>query len=219
MNFIVVGCGRVGAELAHRLFKKGHKVTIIDTDHSAFSNLSPDFRGRTVEGEVLNEDVLRRAGIEEADGLAAVTVSDSLNAVVAYIAREVYHLQNVVARNYDPQYRPLQEAFELQIVGSSSWGAQRIEELLHQTETHTIFSAGNGEVALYEFVIPPLWDGRTNGELMTGEGFVLAALTRSGKATLPDGDYILRQGDVVLVSGTAQGIQTLWSRLYQKQEA
>jgi trk system potassium uptake protein TrkA len=219
MNFIVVGSGRVGAELAYRLFKKNHKVTVIDSDPIEFKNLSPDFRGRTIEGEVLNEDVLRRAGIEGADGLAAVTIYDSLNAVVAHVAREVYHLKNVVARNYDPHYRPLQEAFDLQIVGSSSWGAQRIEELLHQTEAHTIFSAGNGEVGLYEFVIPDFWDGRSTGELMSVAGVVLAAITRSGGALIPDGSFPLREGDVLLVSGTPEGIHSLWARLYQSQEA
>ena len=76
MQVIVVGCGRLGAELAHRLFKRGHDVTVIDQVVAAFDNLNPLFRGRTVEGEVLNQDVLHRAGIEHAEALAAVTNSD-----------------------------------------------------------------------------------------------------------------------------------------------
>ena len=68
MQVIVVGCGRLGAELAHRLFKRGHDVTVIDQVAAAFDNLHPLFRGRTVEGEVLNQDVLHRAGIETCRG-------------------------------------------------------------------------------------------------------------------------------------------------------
>lgn len=219
MNLIVVGCGRVGAELSLRLYKQGHRVTVIDPVSSSFNNLSPEFRGRTIEGDALDEDVLRRAGIVEADGLAAVTVSDSTNAVVAHIARSIFHVQNVVARNYDPKNRHLLEVFELQIVGSTSWGAQRIEELLNQTEIRMLFSAGNGEVGLYEFSIPHKWDGHSTGEVMAVGGVTLAAITRAGKASLPEDDYILHQGDIVLVSGTKQGVQTLWSRLYQKTEA
>jgi len=99
---IVVGCGRVGAELAFRLYQRGHQVAVIDQVGSSFANLDPDYRGRTIEGEVLSQDVLTRAGIEEADGLTAVTNSDSVNAVVGHIAREVYSVATVVVRNYDP---------------------------------------------------------------------------------------------------------------------
>jgi len=219
MNIIVVGCGRIGAELAYRLYRDGHKITVIDSQPQAFNKLHPEFRGRTIEGDALNEDVLRRAGIETADGLAAVTEQDTLNAVVCHVARRVFHIQNVVVRNYSPRNRPLQQAFGLQIVGTSSWGAQRIEELLNQTEPYTLFSAGNGEVGLVEFVIPTPWEERTVGELMASPGVVLAALTRAGKATLPETDFVLRQGDVILVSGPREGIERLHSRLYQKQEA
>ena len=106
MNIIVVGCGRVGAELAYRLFQQGHQVTVVDIVAAAFDNLDPSFRGRTVEGDVLAQDVLRRAGIESADGLAAVTSSDTLNAVVGHVARTVYHVPNVVVRNYEPRWSP-----------------------------------------------------------------------------------------------------------------
>lgn len=78
MNFIVVGCGRVGAELAFHLFRGGHQVVVVDSRKEAFNRLHPDFRGRTLEGEGLAESVLERAGIREADGLAAVTNSDTL---------------------------------------------------------------------------------------------------------------------------------------------
>ncbi|MGC8782541.1 MAG: NAD-binding protein, partial [Anaerolineae bacterium] len=69
MNVIVVGCGRVGAHLATRLSEKGHRVTVIDVAPTAFENLSTDFRGRTLEGDVLTQDMLHRAGIEQADAL------------------------------------------------------------------------------------------------------------------------------------------------------
>ena len=132
MDVIVVGCGRVGSELAYRVYKKGHHVTVVDSNEASFRNLPADFRGRTVEGEALNQIVLRRAGIEKADGLAAVTNSDTLNVAVAHVARTVYKVPNVVARNYDASLRGLHEAFGLQVVSSTSWGAQRVEEMLYR---------------------------------------------------------------------------------------
>jgi trk system potassium uptake protein len=213
MNMIVIGCGRVGAELAYRLFKKSHRVTVVDKVSSAFANLPSDFRGRTLEGDPLNQDLLRRAGIEHADGIALVTSSDSLNAVVAHVARSVFGISNIVVRNYEPQWRSMYEAFNLQAVSSSSWGAQRLEELLYHIEMRSIFSAGNGEVEIYEFAIPPGWDGKSLRELLPSKDCVLAGLTRAGNAILPDLGFELLEGDVILVSATLDGIEALRKRV------
>jgi trk system potassium uptake protein len=130
MNIIIIGCGRVGAEVAYGLYRKGHKVTVIDQASSAFRNLPEDFRGLTMRGDVLMQDVLLRAGIETAHALAAVTPSDSVNTVLGHIAQVVFKVPNVVVRNYDPRKRPLHEAFGLQVISPVSMGSQRIEEIL-----------------------------------------------------------------------------------------
>ena len=210
MNIIVVGCGRVGAELAYRLFTQGHRVTVVDNQDAAFLNLPPDFRGRTIVGEALNQNILLRAGVDHADGLAAVTNSDTVNAVVAHAVRSVYNIQNVVARNFDPHLRPLFEAYNVQVISSTSWGAQRLEEMLYQGELHTVFSAGNGEVEIYEFIIPDALHGKPTGSLVSSNAEVsLVGLTRAGKAMLPRPDTLLETGDILLVSATIQGIQAL----------
>jgi trk system potassium uptake protein TrkA len=210
MNIIVVGCGRVGAELAYRLFNQSHRVTVVDHQDAAFHNLPPDFRGRTIVGEALNQNVLLRAGVDHADGLAVVTNSDTVNAVVAHAARSAYGIQNVVVRNFDPRWRPLYEAYNLQVVSSTSWGAQRLEEMLYHAELRTVFSAGNGEVEIYEFNIPAALHGQTAGSLLsTNTEASLVGLTRAGKATLPNSNTVLETGDVLLVSATIQGVQAL----------
>ena len=219
MNIIVVGCGRVGAELAYRLFRRGHQVTVIDFLNAAFNNLPPDFRGRTIQGEVLNQQVLHRAGIENADGLALVTSSDSVNAVVAHAARKVYGISNIVVRNYDPRWRSLYEYFGLQVVSSSSWGAQRIEELLFEPKGHTVLSAGNGEVEIYEIVISSRLQGTTIGVLLEGNLECLpASLTRAGKATIPTLQSSLAEGDLVLFSATYEGSTMLRKRIAKLEE-
>jgi trk system potassium uptake protein TrkA len=142
----------------------------------------------------------------------------SLNAVVAHIARTVYNIPNVIARNFDPQYRSLLEAFDLQIVSSSSWGAQRIEELLSYTDIFTVFSAGNGEVEIYEFTIPKELSGIPLVELLSPDGVIPIAITRAGKASLAVPESTLKENDILLVSATFDGIQTLRTRLHEIQE-
>lgn len=220
MNFIIVGCGRVGAELASRMSKSGHQIVVVDSDRGAFNRLAPDFRGRTLEGEGLAENVLERAGIKEADGLAAVTNSDTLNAVVAHTARAFYDVPVVVARNYDPALRPLIEAFGLQTVSSTYWGAQRVEELLTNPAQKMVYSAGNGEVEVYEVLVSETWSGHTLGELMDSlPQCYPVALTRAGRSSLPDAKMKLETGDVLNVSSTFEGIGGLTSRLAGKAEA
>lgn len=220
MNFIVVGCGRVGAELCYHLFKSEHQVVVVDINKESFNRLHPDFRGRTLEGEGLAEGVLERAGIREADGLAAVTNSDTLNAVVAHAAREIYSVPVVVARNYDPNLRSIVEAFGLQTVGSTYWGAQRVEELLMNPTQKMVYSAGNGEVEVYELRIPEEWNGRTLGDLVGPlKDCIPVALSRAGRSSLPDTSTILQAGDLLNVSSTFEGIGALTSRLSKKAEA
>ncbi len=209
MKAIIVGCGKLGAELAYRLFQAGHEVSIVDLDQSSFAKLPADFYGKFNEGDALNRDVLRRAGIEHADSLAAVTNLDSLNAVVGHLARVFFHIPNVIVRNFDPQYRSLHEAFGLQLISPSSWGARRIEEMMYHAEVRAVFSAGNGEVELYEIAIPELCAGKTVAEMSNTEYCIPISVTRAGNALLPDPKMVLQAGDVMHVGATLEGAEAL----------
>lgn len=221
MNFIVVGCGRVGAELAYRLFQNGYQVVVVDSDPKAFNRLHPDFRGRTVEGDSLSADTLNRAGSDKADGIAVVTNSDTMNAVIGHTIRVHFpNVKQVIVRNYDPAMREMLEAFGLQIVSSTAWGAERVQELLIDPSLRAVFSAGNGEVEMYEMYISPRWDGMTVSNLLEGCGeIVCAALTRAGRAELPTPNTTLKSGDVLTVSATFEGVESLRAKLREGQEA
>lgn len=222
MNFIVVGCGRVGAELSFRLFKNGHQVVVVDNNQNAFNRIHPDFRGRTVEGEALAADTFERAGMAKADGIAVVTNSDTMNAVIGRTVRVHYpQVKQVLVRNYDPAMREMLEAFGLQIVSSTAWGAERLQELLIDPSFRAVFSAGNGEVELYEMYIPETWNGRTISALLDGckNKVIVAALTRAGCAELPSPESTLKSGDVITVSTTLEGVTTLRARLQEGMEA
>jgi trk system potassium uptake protein len=219
MQVIVVGCGRLGAELAYRLFQRGHDVTIIDQIAAAFDNLHPLFRGRTVEGEVLNQDVLHRAGIESAEALAVVTNTDMLNAAVAHVARTVYHVPHVVARNFNPHWRSLHEAFGLQAVSSTTWGAQRIEELLYEAEVRPVWSSSDGIVDLYEWVVPERYQGRTLREVLPDIPYVVVAFTRAGQLTPSAHKIPLEAGDVIYLSPPPESREALRRWLTEQQRA
>ncbi|MBE0697118.1 MAG: TrkA family potassium uptake protein [Anaerolineaceae bacterium] len=213
MKIVIVGCGRMGAELARRLFQRGHEISVIDGDKSSFSHLAADFEGRINEGEAINRDVLHRAGIERADAVAVVTDSDVLNAVVAHLARTYYNIPNVVVRNTDPRYRQIHETYGLQVISALSWGAQRIEEMLYHSDIRAVFSAGNGEVEIYEVAIPDGWSGRSVSDLIPSGSGVPVSVTRAGRAILPTSDFHLEAGDVIHISATLEGMEALRERM------
>lgn len=218
MNVIVVGCGRVGSELAYNLYKRGQKVVVLDRDPDAFKNLPADFRGRTLAGEVLSRELLLRAGIETADAIAAVTPADSVNAVIAHTARTVWGIKNIVVRDYEPTKRGLHEAFGYQQVSPSVWGAQRIEEMLGGGALRTVFSAGNGEVEVYEFTVPTAWHGKHLTEVLYNGHCQPVAVSRAGRAMLPSPSLPLQADDVIHVSATQDGIEGLRKRLLEVRE-
>ena len=116
------------------------------------------------------------------------------------------------------QQRPVHEAFGLQVVSSTDWGVQRIEELLYHVEVHSVFSAGNGEVEVYEILIDDKWHDRPMSELLPEGQAIPVALTRGGRASLPLEDTVLLDEDILYVSTTLEGIETIRGRMTAQQE-
>ena len=102
MRVVIMGCGRVGARVASLLDHSGNAITVIDTDSRAFRRLPAGFGGETVIGTGIDEDVLRKAGIEDADAFIAVTNGDNRNIMAAQVARLIFEVPMVVCRIYDP---------------------------------------------------------------------------------------------------------------------
>jgi trk system potassium uptake protein TrkA len=102
MFVIIMGCGRVGARLAQMLVADGHEVTIMDANVNAFARLGSDFKGTTLLGSGVDQEILRRAGIERADAFVAATQGDNRNIMASQIAKHLFGVKNVVTRIYDP---------------------------------------------------------------------------------------------------------------------
>lgn len=206
MKLIIVGCGRIGSELALRVVKLGHQVSVIDPDNRAFERLGTNFSGRTVLGTYLDQDVLLRAGIEQADGLAAVCADDATNFVVARAAKEIFKVPNVVARTYDPLRQEAFETLGIQVVASSSWGAQRITQLLTHPGDMPLLTLGHGEVILVEQHIEEMMHGKPAVQFFVEGKSQIVAVIRGGKAYFPVSGFTLIEGDLVVlaVDGASQ---------------
>ncbi len=116
MKVIIMGCGRVGAALATNLDSEGHEVTIIDLNATQFKRLPANFRGISTVGNGIDQDTLKRAGIEHADAFAACTQGDNRNLMACQIAKHIFNVPKVVCRVYDPVREELYHSMGLETV-------------------------------------------------------------------------------------------------------
>ena len=125
-----MGCGRVGAQLAGLLAADGHTVTVLDNDTYSFRRLPPDFSGTALVGNGLDEEVLKRAGIEEADAFFVVTQGDNRNVMAAQIAKHIFNVPRVICRIYDPLRQELYETLGLEAISPTTVFARILKEKL-----------------------------------------------------------------------------------------
>jgi trk system potassium uptake protein TrkA len=212
-DIVIVGCGRVGVELALSVSRQGYNVAVMDANAKAFDRLGAGYHGRTILGDALDYGALKRAGIETAHGLAAVTASDSANLVVARVARDMFKVEHVVARVFEPARAPIYEMLGLQTAAPSSWGAQRIEQLLLHPAVHSVYAAGGGEIQIYEIRIPDSWQNHPLSELATLDGVRPVVVSRGGRAMLPADDLVLQAQDLLVASATSAGLALVRQKL------
>lgn len=131
MKVLIMGCGRVGAQLAVTLDRAGHEVTIMDLTADAFARRLPaDFGGRVVVGNGIDIDALRAAGIEEADAFVAVTQGDNRNVMAAQIAQHIFHVPKVVCRIYDPIREEIYHTLGIETISPTKVGAELLRKAL-----------------------------------------------------------------------------------------
>lgn len=194
---MILGCGRVGSLLAHRLDEGGHSVAVVDQDPKAFTRLGPDFAGTTVTGMGFDRETLESAGISRAHAFAAVSSGDNTNIIAARVARETYGVEQVIARIYDPERAEVYQRLGIPTVATVSWTAGQIMRGLLPMGAEEEFVDATGEMTLAEVHLADSWFGRGVHELETGTGARVAFLTRYGKPFLPDAGTVIQQGDLV----------------------
>ena len=130
MKIVIMGCGRVGSNLASLLDADGHDVTILDIDDYSFRRLSPDFKGEALLGNGTEEDSLKRAGIESADAFVAVTQGDNRNVMAAQICKHIFKVRRVICRFYDPLRQELYSTLGLEAFSPTTIISQMLREKL-----------------------------------------------------------------------------------------
>jgi trk system potassium uptake protein TrkA len=219
LHVVVVGCGRVGSELAGSLEKAGHTVAVIDKNPSAFRRLPSSYAGQKVVGFGFDRNHLAEAGIERAEAFAAVTNGDNSNILSARIARENFGIEHVVARIYDPRRALIYQRLGIPTVATVQWTTDQVlRRLLPQTEHEHEWVDPSGKVCVVEFAIPTVWCGKKLAGLNEAGQFWLTSVTRFGAAEIVGTDLVGQEGDRLRFVSDVHALDALRSRLEQGPE-
>jgi trk system potassium uptake protein TrkA len=213
MRIVVVGCGRVGSELATTLSKEGNEVAVVDKSERALQRLAMDWGGKGVVGFGFDRDALEEAGIAKADALAAVTNGDNSNILTARIAKETYQVRNVVARIYDPRRAVIYRRLGIPTVATVTWTVDQVVRRLLPDRPTSEWAAPGGEVLIVERSLPGGWVGCKLDELEMPGRVRMAVVARAGRSLVPKPGLVAQEGDVVHFAVDAAALEELEQRL------
>lgn len=199
MYVIIVGCGRVGSELARLLSNEGHDVVVIDKSKTSFERLGGTFNGLTFVGNGFDLELLKQAGIEKADAFCAVTNGDNTNLVSAQAAKRIFKVPKVIARVYDPQRAHIYAALGLDVISGTVLFAAMIRDKIIESRFSS-YLIESKDLGVIEIEVKNSLVGKTIQELNLPGEFLVVAIKRLKEVILPQADSVLKQKDVLMAA-------------------
>ncbi|MDR2973843.1 MAG: TrkA family potassium uptake protein [Propionibacteriaceae bacterium] len=199
MHYVIMGCGRVGSNLARGLEGHGHSVAVVDVNPDSFQRLGPQFQGATIEGVGFDRDILIQAGIRQAAGYAAVSSGDNSNIIGARLAREYFGVTTVVARIYDPSRAQVYERLGIPTVATVRWAAEQVLAKLVDLGPELCWHDPSGAVQLLTMSYHEGWVGRPIIEIEKQLHTPVPTLDRFGTGVIPDPSTVLQDQDTLYV--------------------
>jgi trk system potassium uptake protein TrkA len=197
MYVIIVGCGRVGSELAKLLSQESHNVVVIDKSAQSFDRLGGGFNGLTIAGNGFDLALLRQAGIEKADAFCAVTNGDNTNLISAQVAKKIFRVPKVLARVYDPQRAHIYTALGLDIISGTMLFASMLRDKIIESRFSS-YLIETKELGVLEIEVKGDTAGKSVQELNLPGEFLIAAIKRLDGVVIPSADTAVELKDTLM---------------------
>jgi trk system potassium uptake protein TrkA len=197
MYVIIVGCGRVGAELAKLLSGEGHDVVVIDKIPEALKRLGDTFNGLTMVGNGFDLTLLKQVGIEKADAFCAVTDGDNTNLISAQVAKKIFSVPKVFARVYDPQRAHIYAALGLDIIsGTMLFSAMLRDKIIESRFSSYLIESK--DLGVIEIEAKNGLVGKTIQDINIPGDFIVVALRRMQGVVIPEPKTVLKNKDILM---------------------
>lgn len=197
MNIMIVGCGRVGSQLAVLLSQEGHNVTIIDENADSFKRLGGTFNGMTAVGNAFDEKLLRELKIEKQDAFVSVTSGDNINLMASQIARKMFKVPRVIARVYDPQRADIYKKFDLDIISGTILVAAMIRDKIIENQ-FTGYLVETGELGVLEMIAGRELEGKRVSDLNIPDEFSVVVIERKKRVIITETFTKIEFGDKIM---------------------
>lgn len=197
LHVIIVGCGRVGSELAKIMSTQGNDVIVIDRDPASFERLGRTFNGITLVGNGFDMELLKKAGAEKADAFCAVTNGDNTNLVAVQVAKKIFEVPKVIARVYDPTRADIYRAFGLDIISGTTIVAAMIRDKLIESRFSS-YLIESGDLGVLEIKVDGDLKGKLISEINIAEELIIATILREGNVIIPSPQMRAESGDVLM---------------------
>ena len=197
MNIMIVGCGRVGSQLAVLLSQEGHNVTIIDKNADSFKRLGGTFNGVTAVGNAFDEKLLRELKIEKQDAFVSVTSGDNTNLMASQIARKMFNVPRVIARVYDPERADIYKKFDLDIISGTVLVAAMIRDKIIENR-FTGYLVETGELGVIEIIASKDLEGKRVSDLNIPDEFSVVVIERKKKVIITETFTKIELGDKIM---------------------
>ena len=197
MYVIIVGCGRVGSELAKILSNEGHNVVVIDKNPVSFDRLGGTFNGLTMVGNGFDLELLKQVGIEKADCLCAVTNGDNTNLISAQVAKKIFKVPKVLARVYDPQRAYIYTALGLDIISGTTLFAAMLRDKIIESRFSS-YLIETKELGVIEIEVKNQLIDKTIQDVNVPGEFLVVAIRRLRGVIIPEPQTQLKAKDVLM---------------------
>lgn len=221
MKSIIVGGGKIGYYLLKTLKERNHQVILIERDRDTCSEIAEDIDADIIFGDGSDLDVLKDAGIEEAEVVAAVTGTDEENLVICQIAKVNFNINKTIARINNPKNIPMFKALGVdKTVCSTEVIANLIDWELEKDDIKIIQTFERGAMSLVEVIIDDHnpWRDSSIKMLDLPEECVIVSIVRNNKVIYPRGGTQILKDDRVLAVTNIHAIPDLKKRIKLKGE-
>ena len=197
MYVLIIGCGRVGSELAKLLQAEDHNVVVIDRNPKSFQRLGATFNGLTITGNGVELDILKEAGIEKANAVCVVTDGDNTNIMAAQIAKKMFKVPKVIARVYDPRRADIYKQLGLDIISGTILLASMIRDKIIES-SFSSFLIESGALGVLEIEINDKLNGKRINEINMPDEFQVVTVLKKKKTIIPRLDTVVDKGDRIV---------------------
>ncbi len=197
MNIMIVGCGRVGSQLALLLSQEGHNVTIIDKKQDSFKRLGATFNGVTALGNGFDEKLLKELKIDKQDAFVSVTSGDNTNLMASQIAKKLFNVPRVMARVYDPKRADIYKKLGLDIISGTVLVAAMIRDKIIDNR-FTSYLVETGELGVIEIIASEELKGKKVSAINMPDEFLVVAIDRKKNVIIPQPDTKIELNDKVM---------------------